>query len=156
MTVAHDEMLPEIQELARAASSTTGFMEQTCQHIHERVSHFNWVGVYLVDPADAACLLLGPFIGSFTPNLRIPFSTGLCGAAASTMQTVVVNDVSMDPRYLVMSDMVKSEIAVPILAKNKLAGVFNVESYFANTFTKPEQEFVEACALLIGEYLGKG
>ncbi len=156
MTVAHEELLPEIQQLARTAPSPTSFIEQMCKHLHEKVSHYNWVGVYFIDPADSACLLLGPFVGSFTPNLRIPFHTGLCGAAATTEQTVVVGDVSKDLRYLLMGDIVKSEIAVPIFAKQKLAGVFNVESYFADTFTRAEQDFVETCAALIGESLGKG
>jgi L-methionine (R)-S-oxide reductase len=45
---------------------------------------------------------------------------------------------------------VKSEIVVPILVKNKLIGELDIESYFTGAFTKPEQEFVEACAALVG------
>jgi len=52
--------------------------------------------------------------------------------------------------------MVNSEIVVPVFVKNKLAGELDVESYFAGTFSKPEQEFVEACAGVVGKYLGKG
>jgi len=44
---------------------------------------------------------------------------------------------------------------VPILVKNKLAAELDIESYFADTFTKPEQEFIEACAAVVGRYLGK-
>jgi putative methionine-R-sulfoxide reductase with GAF domain len=51
--------------------------------------------------------------------------------------------------------MVKCEIVVPIFVKNKLAAELNVESYFAGTFTKPEQDFVEACAGVVGKYLGE-
>jgi putative methionine-R-sulfoxide reductase with GAF domain len=51
--------------------------------------------------------------------------------------------------------MVKCEIVVPIFVKNKLAAELDVESYFAGTFTKPEQDFVEACATVVGKYLGK-
>jgi L-methionine (R)-S-oxide reductase len=113
------------------------------------------VGFYLVDPADASVLLVGPFAGSFTPNARIPISAGLCGAAATSGQTVVVHDVSKDSRYLAGSALVKSEIVVPIFVKNKLAGELDVESYFASAFTKPEQDFVETCAAVVGTYLGK-
>jgi GAF domain-containing protein len=97
----------------------------------------------------------GPFAGSFTPNARIPLNTGLCGAAASSGQTVVVDDVSKDPRYLAGSPLVKCEIVVPIFVKNTLVAELDVESYFASTFTKGEQEFVEACAAVVGKYLGK-
>jgi putative methionine-R-sulfoxide reductase with GAF domain len=50
---------------------------------------------------------------------------------------------------------VKCEIVVPIFVKNKLAAELDIESYFTSTFTKPEQEFVEACAALVGRYLAK-
>jgi putative methionine-R-sulfoxide reductase with GAF domain len=52
--------------------------------------------------------------------------------------------------------MVKSEIVVPIFLKNKLAAELDIESYFASTFTQSEQDFVEACATIVGEYLRKG
>jgi putative methionine-R-sulfoxide reductase with GAF domain len=51
--------------------------------------------------------------------------------------------------------MVKCEIVVPIFVKNELAAELDIESYFAGTFTKPEQDFVEACATLVREYLGR-
>jgi L-methionine (R)-S-oxide reductase len=80
----------------------------------------------------------------------------LCGAAASSGQVVVVNDVSKDPRYLAGTSLVKSEIVVPIYVNKKLAAELDVESYFADTFNKTEQEFVEACAAIVGKYLAKG
>lgn len=131
-------------------------MEHIAQSLHEKMTRYNWVGFYLVDPADDGFLLVGPFVGSFTPNARIPLSKGLCGAAASSGQIVVVHDVSKDPRYLAGSSMVKCEIVVPIFVNKKLAGELDVESYFAGTFTEPEQQFVAACASIVGEYLKKG
>ena len=114
---------------------------------------FNWTGFYLVDPADAGYLIVGPYAGSFTPNSRFPITRGLCGAAASSGQVVVVQDVSTDPRYLAGSSMVKSEIVVPIYVNKKLEAELDIESYFADTFTKSEQEFVEACAGVVANYL---
>ena len=52
--------------------------------------------------------------------------------------------------------MVKCEIVVPIFVKKKLVAELDIESYFANTFTEPEQKFVEACADVVGKYLAKG
>ncbi len=51
--------------------------------------------------------------------------------------------------------MVNSEVVVPIFVKGKLAAELDIESYFANTFDPAEQEFVEACAALVGSYLAK-
>jgi L-methionine (R)-S-oxide reductase len=156
MTLVHEELLQEFQTFARTAPTAESVMERIAHRLHEKMTRYNWVGFYLVDTADPGILLVGPFAGSFTPNARIPLNTGLCGAAASTGQTVVVDDVSKDPRYLAGSPLVKCEIVVPIFVKNKLAGELDVESYFASAFTEAEKEFVEACAGLVGKYLGKG
>ncbi len=155
MTPAHEELLSEFTEFARTAPTATSVMERIAQRLHEKMTRYNWVGFYLVSSADPGILLVGPFVGSFTPNARIPLDTGLCGAAATSGQTVVVHDVAKDPRYLSGSAMVKCEIVVPIFVKNKLAAELDIESYFAGTFTKTEQEFVETCATLVGKYLGR-
>jgi L-methionine (R)-S-oxide reductase len=151
----HAQLLREFQELAASAPSSHALMLRISQRLHESVARYNWVGFYLVDPADSNILLVGPFVGSFTPNARIPLDTGLCGAAARSGQTVVVDDVTKDPRYLSGSSMVISEIVVPIFVKGKLAAELDIESYFPRTFTKPEQDFVEACAAIVGKYLDK-
>jgi L-methionine (R)-S-oxide reductase len=155
MTGEHQELLREFENLAKSAASGKALMERIASRLHEKMARYNWVGFYLVDPADAGVLLVGPFVGSFTPNVRIPLDRGLCGAAASSGQTVVVDDVAKDPRYLSGSSMVISEIVVPISVNGKLAGELDIESYFPSTFSKPEQEFVEACARLVGKYLGR-
>jgi L-methionine (R)-S-oxide reductase len=155
MTQGHEELLREFQDFSRSAPTAQSLMERISQRLHEKMTRYNWVGFYLLDPADNGFLLVGPFVGSFTPNARIPLSTGLCGAAASSGKTILVHDVSKDPRYLSGSPMVKCEIVVPIFVKNKLAAELDVESYFAGTFTKDEQDFVEACAGVVGKYLGK-
>jgi putative methionine-R-sulfoxide reductase with GAF domain len=152
MTKVQEELLREFQDFARTASTVKSIMERISQRLHEKMTRYNWVGFYLVDPADPGILLVGPFAGSFTPNARIPLNTGLCGAAARSGQTVVVHDVRNDPRYLQGSSMVKCEIVVPILAKEKLMAELDIESYFADTFTKSDQDFVEACATMVGKY----
>ena len=155
MTVLHEELLSELQSYALTAPTARSVMERIANRLHERMTRYNWAGFYLVDPTDSNYLIVGPFAGSFTPNARIALNTGLCGAAASKGQVVVVQDVSTDPRYLAGSSLVKSEIVVPIYANKKLAAELDIESYFADTFTQSEQEFVEACANLIADYLGR-
>ena len=130
-------------------------MERMAKRLHEKMTRYNWTGFYFVDPADPGYLIVGPYAGSFTPNARIPLKTGLCGAAASSGQVVVVQDVSKDPRYLAGSSLVKSEIVVPIYGNKKLAAELDINSYFAETFTRTEQQFVEACANVIANYLAK-
>lgn len=149
----HKEILQEFEGLTRAATSAESLMQQVFDRLHEQMSRYNWVGFYMVDKNDPGILVVGPHTGSFTPNFRIPLDKGLCGAAASSGTTVVVNDVSKDPRYLAGSDLVKSEIVVPMFANKKMVGVLDVESYFIGTFTAQEKEFVEACAALVAKNL---
>ena len=155
MPTAKEVLLADLGKFAATAPTATALMEHIAQRLHEKMTRYNWVGFYLVSPADPGMLEVGPFVGSFTPNAHIPLNTGLCGAAATTERTVVSHDVAKDPRYLSGSAMVKCEIVVPIMAKNKLAAELDIESYFMGTFTPEEQQFVEACAGLVGKYLEK-
>lgn len=147
------ELLQEFEGLSVSIAGAQALMQQISNRLHEEMPRYNWVGFYLVDPTDSAFLALGPYTGSFAPHERISLERGLCGAAASTRQTVVVPDVSKDARYLAGTDMVKSEIVVPIFAGQKLVGELDVESYFLDTFRPQDREFVEGCAALVGRYL---
>jgi L-methionine (R)-S-oxide reductase len=156
MALEHEELIREFRQFAQTSPTPTAFMQHLAERLHERITRYNWVGFYLGDPADSDFLLVGPFVGSFAGNTRIPLNTGLCGAAATSGKTVVVHDVSKDPRYLAGSTMVKCEIVVPIFARNKFVAELDIESYFMGTFEDSgEQEFVEICAAIVGECLGR-
>ncbi|HUN64361.1 MAG TPA: GAF domain-containing protein [Candidatus Sulfotelmatobacter sp.] len=155
MTPAQHELLEELQTFASSALNAQALMEHICKRLHEKMTRYNWVGFYLVDPADPNYLIVGPFTGSFTPNTRFPLNVGLCGAAATSGKVVIVQDVTKDVRYLAGSSLVKSEIVVPIHVNKKVAAELDIESYFADTFTAQEQNFIEACAKVLGDYLAK-
>ena len=155
MTPDHIEILQELQNFALTVTTSKAMMEWAAKRLHEKMTRYNWVGFYLVDPGEPGYLIVGPFAGSFTPNARIPLSNGLCGAAATTGKVVVVQDVTKDVRYLAGTSMVKSEIVVPIFVNKKLVAELDVESYFANTFTRDEQEFVETCAGVMAKQFAK-
>jgi L-methionine (R)-S-oxide reductase len=151
----HQELLEEFRHLAAAAPNTAALMSQISQRLHDQLARYNWVGFYLVDQASPGMLVVGPYVGSFSPNVRIPINKGLCGAAATTRQTVVANDVAADPRYLSGSEMVKANLVAPIFAKKDLVAELDIESYFVNTFTRAEQTFVEEIAALVGKFMEK-
>jgi L-methionine (R)-S-oxide reductase len=150
MTPEQRELLREFEGFVSEAVDARALMKRIVDRLHEKMTRYNWVGFYLVDAADSNYLVVGPYAGSFTPNVRISLDKGLCGAAAKTGKVVVVPDVTKDPRYLAGSSLVKSEIVVPIHVEKKLVGELDVESYFTDTFTKSEQEFIEACARIAG------
>ena len=149
-----EEIRAELSELAEAVPSAQELMRTMAKVLHERMLRYNWVGFYMLEPgAQPPVLVLGAFEGAMTPHTRIPLNQGICGAAASTGQTVVVDDVSKDPRYLSCSLVTKSEIVVPVFAHGKVVGELDIDSHFAAAFTPEHQELVQHCAMLVGKKL---
>ena len=108
MTPAHDELLKEFHNYSLTDPTALSLMERMAQRLHEKMTRYNWAGFYLVDQVDPSFLDVGPFVGSFTPNARIPLSTGLCGMAATTATVGVVQAVPKYPRLLACSSCVTS------------------------------------------------
>ena len=149
-----DEVRNEVKELALAAPTAQDLMRQMVKLLHDRVLKYNWVGFYLLEPgAKPPMLVLGAFEGAMTPHTRIPLNQGICGAAASSGQTVVVDDVSKDPRYLACSLETKSEIVVPVFAHDRVVGELDIDSHFPAAFTPEHQHLVQYCAMLVGKKL---
>jgi len=151
-----DEVKKELANLDAAVASPTVFMKEIVRLLHTRMTRYNWVGFYMIEqqPSGEPSLVLGPFQGAMTPHTRIPLNQGICGAAASTGKTVIVDDVSKDPRYLACSVETKSEIVVPIFAKGKVVGELDIDSHFPAAFKDDDRELVEYCAKLVSKRLG--
>jgi len=146
-----EEVRAEVERLARNARSAHDLMAQMVKLLHERLLKYNWVGFYMLEPgAQPPVLVLGPFQGAMTPHTRIPLNQGICGAAASSGKTVVVDDVASDPRYLACSLETKSEIVAPVFVRGKVAGELDIDSHFSSAFTAEDRTFVEHCAALVG------
>jgi L-methionine (R)-S-oxide reductase len=135
------------------STSSVELMQQTADTIRTKLPVYNWVGFYMLDPTDSSMLVLGPFAGAPTPHTRIPVTEGICGAAVAQGETVVVDDVNSDPRYLSCSIETKSEIVVPIRVHGEIVGEIDIDSHTAAAFGGEDRAFVERCAELIGGYL---
>jgi GAF domain-containing protein len=107
----------------------------------------------MLDPQDDQVLVLGPYVGSPTPHVRIPVSQGICGAAVASGQAVIVDDVSADPRYLSCSIETQSEIVVPIYVRGKVAGEIDIDSHDSAAFTRAHRAFLEDVAALVGMFV---
>ena len=152
-----DEIRNELTEVAQAVPSAQQLMRAMVNLLHERMLKYNWVGFYMLEPgADPPMLVLGEFKGAMTPHTRIPLNQGICGAAASTGQTVIVDDVSKDPRYLACSLETKSEIVVPVFVRGTVVGELDVDSHFAAAFTPEHQDLIQYCASLVEKKLESG
>lgn len=108
---------------------------EICELLDSEVDVFNWTGFYLSDPNEERMLVLGPYVGEATDHVRIPFGTGICGQAAETLETFVVQDVSKADNYLACSVDVKSEIVVPIMKGDKFIGELDIDSHTKDAIT---------------------
>ncbi len=151
-----EEVRNEIAELAQATPTARELMQGVCQLLHERMLKYNWVGFYMLEPGVQPPMLgLGAFKGAMTPHTRIPLNQGICGAAASSGKTIVVDDVSKDPRYLACSLETKSEIVVPVFVKGEVAGELDIDSHFPAAFGAEDEKLVQYCAEIVGKKLEK-
>ena len=144
---SHDEVLATIREqitrerdAGRAMTLAVGTLKA--------MPDYSWVGIYLLDGNE---LVLGPFEGKPSPHTHIPLGRGICGAAAAEKATIIVDDVSADPRYLACSLDTKSEIVVPIMKGAEVLGEIDIDSDRRAAFGDADQEMLEAVAALLAE-----
>lgn len=154
MTNKIEDLRNEVGELAGKSTSAQQLMQKMVKVLHDRMLKYNWVGFYMLEPgANPPVLVLGAFEGAMTPHTRIPLNQGICGAAASSGQTVIVDDVSKDARYLACSLETKSEIVVPVFAYGLVVGELDIDSHFPAAFTDEHRDFVQFCAGVVGKKL---
>jgi L-methionine (R)-S-oxide reductase len=146
-------VMSEISAAAASAPALESLQQMVVEILSRHLAHYSWTGFYMLDPHDPATLVLGPFVGEPTPHVRIPVTQGICGAAVATGQTVIVDDVNADPRYLSCSIRTKSEIVVPIFARGEVIGEIDIDSHDAAAFRELDQRLLEAVAAIVGRYV---
>jgi L-methionine (R)-S-oxide reductase len=106
---------------------------------------YRWVGLYAVGPEEISVI---GWSGPAPPaHPRFPRDRGLCGAAAASGKTVVVEDVTKDPRYLKTLDTTRSEMVVPVKRENgEVVGLIDVESEHEDAFTPQDLRLLEGYA----------
>lgn len=102
---------------------------------------YRWVGIYAVLPSEISVL---GWDGPGPPaHPRFPRDRGLCGAAAASGKTVVVDDVAADPRYLTTFGSTRSEMVVPVADAGEVVGLIDVESDQVAAFDECDRAAVE-------------
>lgn len=117
--------------------------------LHHAFSYYDWTGFYRAVSDDL--LIVGPYQG---PHgcLRIPFEKGICGAAARTRQTQLVDDVSARPDHIACSSSTQSEIVVPVATPaGDLLAVLDVDSDAPAAFNETDQEYLEQLCAMLGQ-----
>jgi L-methionine (R)-S-oxide reductase len=118
--------------------------------LHDRFESYSWVGIYFVEGEE---LVLGPWKGpQATEHVRIPIGQGVCGAAASSGRTEIVDDVAADPRYLACFPGTRSEIVVPVRYEGSVVAEIDIDSDEPAAFGDEDRVFLERFAMLISPY----
>ena len=144
MTERYGETMKKVRQAIDAErQDATRVMQTTVRLLHHELPHYTWVGFYLLDGNE---LVLGPFAGRPSPHTRIPLGRGICGAAAAEEQTIIVDDVNTDPRYLACSFDTRSEIVVPIMLDGQVLGEIDIDSDKLAAFGPADKDFLEQLA----------
>ena len=148
--MSHSGTLEAIDRIVNRAGEADEVLRAVVDVLHDRFDDYSWVGIYLVEGDD---LVLGPWKGpEATEHVRIPVGQGICGAAAATGRTEVVDDVNADPRYLSCFPSTRSEIVVPIDHEGRVVGEIDIDSDRPAAFGEDDRALLERVALLISPF----
>ena len=143
------ETLLLLNEVAREANSSLSVEEvlRRAAELTKRLIDYQIFSILLYDESDKLFhhRVTVKFGQRTQEKYAVPGHEGIVGAAASTRRPVVVPDVKLDPRYLMVNPETRSEMAVPMLYKDRVIGVMDLESPQLNYFTP---DHVQALSIL--------
>lgn len=143
------QLLQEIAAVLAGEPNLTARMATVVSMLANSFEHYFWTGFYVVDPQKPDELVVGPYQGTLG-CLRIAFGRGVCGAAALTGQTQLVEDVHAFPGHIACDGRSQSEIVVPVRdAAGRLIAVFDVDSDQPAAFNAVDQAGLEAILAMV-------
>jgi L-methionine (R)-S-oxide reductase len=144
------EALAAIEHVAAAEPDSDEVLRRVVELLHDGVPHYSWVGIYFVEGSELA---LGPWKGpQATEHIRIAIGQGVCGAAAASGVTELVDDVNADSRYLACFASTRSEIVVPISYEDIVVAEIDIDSDQPAAFGDKDRAFLERVAELISPH----
>lgn len=131
--VDYDALTVAIRNLTHGETDEVALMATLACEIHHADARFDWTGFYRV--TEPEILKIGPYQGGHG-CLTIPFSRGVCGAAARSRQTQLVPDVNAFAGHIACASSTRSELVIPVLgADGRLLGVLDIDSNRPDAFT---------------------
>jgi GAF domain-containing protein len=128
------ELAKMIAAVVEGEANQVARMATVSSMLANAFEHFFWTGFYVVDPATGNELVVGPYQGTLG-CLRIAFGRGVCGKAAATGETQIVDDVNAFPDHIACDSRSLSEIVVPVLdTEGRLIAVLDVDATAPSAF----------------------
>jgi GAF domain-containing protein len=142
MTVNYDALHKTIAALTKGEDDQIALMATIACEVHHADDRFDWTGFYRVTGPEM--LKIGPYQGGHG-CLVIPFSRGVCGAAARTGKVQLVSDVNAFPDHIACASSTHSELVLPVYnAQGALIAVFDIDSDQPDIFTQTDATHLQA------------
>ncbi|MFG6567121.1 MULTISPECIES: GAF domain-containing protein [unclassified Sulfitobacter] len=142
MTVDYQTLAKTIAALTEGEDDAVALMATIACEVHHADDRFDWTGFYRVTAPEL--LKIGPYQGGHG-CLVIPFSRGVCGAAARTGEVQLVEDVDAFPGHIACASSTRSELVLPVWnGAGELLGVFDIDSDQPNAFTQADADALSA------------
>ncbi|MBO9413080.1 MULTISPECIES: GAF domain-containing protein [unclassified Ruegeria] len=142
MTVDYAQLAKAIAALTEGETDEVALMATVTCEVHHSDDRFNWTGFYRVTEPDL--LKIGPYQGGHG-CLVIPFSRGVCGAAARTQEVQLVADVDAFPGHIACASSTRSELVLPVFdAQGEVIAVFDIDSDLPDAFTQADADGLAA------------
>lgn len=142
MRVDYNSLTATVRALTEGETDTVALMATLACEVHHSDDRFDWTGFYRVTAPEL--LKIGPYQGAHG-CLVIPFSRGVCGAAARTGEIQLVDDVEAFAGHIACASSTKSELVFPVFNKNKLLlGVFDIDSDQPAAFIQADADAIRA------------
>ncbi|MGH1444982.1 MAG: GAF domain-containing protein [Cognatishimia sp.] len=142
MHVNYSDLSNTVLALTSGETDVISLMATIACEVHHSDDRFDWTGFYRV--VAPALLKIGPYQGGHG-CLVIPFTRGVCGAAARTREVQLVADVDAFEGHIACSTTTKSEVVIPVVNGNgDLLGVFDIDCNQPNAFTQEDADKLSA------------
>ena len=145
-TEQYRSLVSQIKALVELETDVVANMANICAALKEQFN-FLWIGFYLVKGKE---LVLGPFQGPVACT-RIAYGKGVCGEAWAQKKVIIVSDVEAFPGHISCSSLSKSEIVVPVMFKNEVIAVLDVDSARLDSFDELDRQYLSQIIEMISD-----
>jgi len=145
--ISQHRLLHHIISAAAAATSSKETLQNVAQGLYVAMGGTQ-ISILMADSAQSSLEVKASigYANQESARLRVPFGVGVTGWVAAHRQVIRISDTTKDPRYISLNPKIRSELAVPLIYRNELLGVINIESVRVNAFSESDGDTLETLA----------
>lgn len=140
----------QANELLSDATPSKSALQKICSLLRQSVAHYDWVGIYKMDPEQRRLDLLC-FEGLPTEHTSIPYGKGICGQVAESGEALFVDDILLEDNYISCNVLVRSEVVYPIFSGDRLVAQLDIDSNKTRPFGTEDRKLIGRICEQIGE-----